>query len=196
MKTKFLALAFAALMPFAASADVSYSFFEVNYQFSGTFEVVGCCEFDTDGFGVKGSFAVNDNWYVQFDYNDIGTDPDIGSTSNYALSAGWHNEMFFARLGYESAEEPLGTSGSGYVFDLGLRSMVSDSFELNAHVGMSDLGDFGSTMNYGVGAMFLFGDNMGVTFNYDLRSVDDFAAVPALEADYDTMGLGIRFTFD
>lgn len=195
MKSKLLALAFVALAPFAAQADVSYSFFEVNYQFSGTMDVPLCCSFDTDGYGIKGSFAVNDNWYVQFDYMDIGTDPDIGSTSDYALSAGWHNELFFIRLGYESAEEPFGVSGSGYVFDAGLRGMVGENFELNAHVGMSDLGDFGSSTNMGVGAFWMFGDNMGVTFNYDLRSVSDFAATPGLDADYDTMGLGFRFTF-
>ena len=37
---------------------------------------------------------------------------------------------------------------------------------------------------------------MGVSFNYDLRTVGDFAAIPGFDIDTTGYGLGPRFTFD
>lgn len=194
MKTKILAIAFASLLPFAAFADISYSNVDINYQFSGGAEDNFGASADTDGYGLRGQFSVNDSWYVQFDYLTLGTDPNAGDVDTYALSAGWHNEMFFARLGFESADA-LGVDGSGYIFDVGLRSEVGEGFELNAHLGMSDNGDVGSSVNYGVGAVYMFNDNMGVSFNYDLRTISDFGNAAGYDVDFDTMGLGFRYNF-
>jgi hypothetical protein len=182
MKTKILALALVAAAPFAASADVSYSYIDVAYQ-TGSADPGGQ---DYDGFLLKASGAFSDNWFVEFNYGDYSFDP-AGDLSDMALMLGWKNDMFFAKLGYEDAESG-GFSDSGYVFDVGARGMVADSFELNGHVGMSDLGTFESFTNYGFGAVWYFGDNMGLSFNYDIRSGDN--------ADLDQMGVGFRFNFN
>lgn len=194
MKTKYLAIAFAALLPFAASADdVSYNYFDISYQFGGE-QDFGFATVDTDGFALIGSFAVDDNWFVKFNYASLGTDPDIGDGGGYTLAGGWHGETFFATLGWQNGEM-LGGDDSGYNIDFGARSMVSDGFELNGHVGISDLGDFGSTVNYGFGAVWMFSGDMGVSFNYDIANVSDFAAVPGFDVDTSTYGLGFRMNF-
>lgn len=182
MKTKFLALALVAAAPFAASADdVSYSYADLSYQI-GTID-----PFDTDGFRLALSFDLSDNWFAAFDYQSLGTDPDIGSVDSYALYGGWKNDMFFAKLGYASADY-AGFDDSGYALDFGARGMVSDGFELNGHVGYQDLGNLDTFTIVGVGAVWYFGDNMGVSFNYDNYS-SDFA-------DSDQYGVGFRFNFN
>ena len=191
MKTKFLALALAAFAPFAVMADVSYSFVEASYQLGGEAEDITGAE-DTDGFQLRGSFAVNDNWFVEFDYGTLSTDPSGVDINSMSLLAGWHGELVYAKFGYESLELDAGAGGSvddsGYNLDFGVRSMVSDAIELNGHVGYSDLGNFDTFTNYGFGALWTFGDNMGVTFNYDMHSGDG--------VDLSTYGFGFRLNFN
>lgn len=183
MKTKILAIAFAAIAPFAASADEpSYSYADLSYQL-GSIDPGGA---DIDGFRLGFSYGFNDNWFFKFDYSDYSIDP-TGDLSDYSIAGGWHNEMFYALLGYEQAESGP-ADDSGYMVDFGLRSMVSDGVELNGHVGYSDLGTFETFTKYGVGAVWMFGDNMGVSFNYDMWS-GDFN-------DVDSYGVGFRFNFN
>jgi hypothetical protein len=194
MKTKILAIAFASLLPFAASADVSYNYIDLNYQMSGSADF-GFGTADTDGFGVKGSYAFNDNWFFEFDYQTLSTDPDVGNADSYALEAGWHGDLFFVKVGYGSADY-FGVDDAGYTASVGVRTILGENFEVNAYVGMGDYGDVGSTTDYGVGAVWMFNDNMGVSFNYDLRSLSDFAATPGFDIDLDTMGFGFRYNFN
>jgi len=180
MKTKFLAVAFAAAIPFAASADVTYNYADVSYQI-GEVSV-----FDTDGFRLSLSHDVSDMWFVAFDYQSMGTDPDVGDVDTYDIFAGWHNDMFFAKVGYGSADYG-GADDSGYVLDFGLRTEVSDNLEINGHVSYADYGDLDTFTTIGVGAVFMFSDNMGVSFNYDDTS-NDFV-------DSNQYGVGFRFNF-
>ena len=186
MKTKILALALVALAPFAASADdISYSYFDISYQSGSADSGFGSADFD--GFMLKASGEFSDNWFVSFDYGDYGFDP-AGDLTNYVLAVGWHNDMFFAKFGYENGDAGGASSDSGFMFDVGARGMMGDNFELNGHVGYSDVGDFETFTNYGIGAVWYFGDNMGVAFNYDLRS-GDFV-------DLDQYGVGFRYNFN
>jgi len=185
MKTKFLALAMVAAAPFAASADVSYSYADFSYQ-SGSAEA-GPFSADFDGFMLKASGEFSDNWFVQFDYGSFSFDGG-GDLDDMALFLGWKNDMFFAKIGFEDADAGAGASDSGYALDFGARGMMSDGFELNGHIGYSDLGTFDTFTNYGFGAVWYFGDNMGVSFNYDMRSGDN--------VDIDHFGVGFRYNFN
>lgn len=194
MKTRILALAFALALPLAASADVSYSYLDAGYQFGGDVDI-GIGAVDTDGFALKGSYAVNDTVFVQFDYSALGTDPSGIDFTDWALSIGWHGEMAYAKFGVASEEvdvcglftPPCTIDDTGYAIDFGLRAMVTDALELNGHVGYSDLGDLDTYTNYGVGAVFMVGESMGISFNYDLRSGDGI--------DFTSYGIGARFNF-
>lgn len=182
MKTKIFAIALVALAPFAASADdASYKYFDLSYQM-GSADPGGS---DFDGFQIKASGEFSDNWFVDFSYGDYAFDP-TGDFSDMALFVGWKNDIFFAKIGFEDAEA-FAVSDSGYALDFGVRSMMSESFELNGHIGYSDLGSFDTFTNYGFGGVWFFGENMGISFNYDMRAGDT--------VDIDAMGVGFRYNF-
>lgn len=195
MKTKLAIAALALALPFAASADVSYKYLDVNYQFAGDIDVdlgpLGSGSVDTDGFGIRSSFEIDETWFATFEYTSLATDPSGLDITDWALHGGWRNDMFFAKFGYETMELDAGGGNSaddgGYNLDFGVRTMVSDSVELNGHLGYSDLGDLDTFMNYGFGAVWMFGEQMGASFNYDMRSADG--------ADFTTMGVGLRVNF-
>lgn len=192
---KILMIAALAAAP-AAFAETSYSYLDVNYQFGGEIDFGGGATIDDAGFGFELSYALNDAMFVAFEYTDLSTDPSAVDTTDYSLAIGWHGELAYAKLGYESAEisvcavlaPPCAFDDSGFMVDFGLRGNPSDEMELNAHVGYSDLGDLDTFTNFGFGAVYMFSESAGVSFNYDLRSGDGI--------DYTSYGLGIRVTFD
>lgn len=201
---KFLMIAAFIAAPAVLADGPSYQYLEASVQI-GDLDFVGFGQSDADGFAYRASFAIDDAWYAQIDFLDLGTGGDamIGSVTQNALSFGWHNDMFYARLGYEWIEGPelfIPAAGSGYLLDLGVRTMVGEGFELSAHYGMAEGGTgFGSSSYYGVGAAYLFGENMGITFNYDLRSISDYGEAfigPGVDVDADTYGLGFRWNFN
>lgn len=196
MKTKMLALLFVALAPFAVLADgASYRYIDANYQFGGEIDG-GFGAIDTDGFGLKASLAMGENMFIALDYLTLSTDPSGIELTDWAVAVGLHGETFYAKVGLENGEidvcaiflPPCTTDDSGYNIDFGMRTMVTEAFELNAHVGHSDLGDLDTFTNYGLGAVLMFSGAAGVSFNYDLRAGDGF--------DITTMGLGLRINFD
>jgi hypothetical protein len=203
---KFLMIAALVAAPAVLADGPSYSYLNAAIQ-------IGEMEFgapvsgttDADGFSYTGSFAINDNVFAQIDMLDLGTggDAQIGSATINSLSFGWHNDMFFARLGYEWQHGPevfIPAGGSGYLVDFGVRTIVGETFEVSAHYGMSEGGaSFGSSTFYGVGAVFMFSEDMGVSFNYDLRKVSDYAEAfigPGLDVDANNYGLGFRYNFN
>lgn len=209
MRTRTFAFLFATLLPSAASAEApSYSYFDVNYQANAEMDVCALfappCTIDMDGFGIKASFAINDSWYIAFDYITLGSDPSAFDVNDWALTAGWHDGMLYAEFGMENSEfdacaallPPCAFDDSGYVVELGLRTMATERLELSAHVGRSDTGDFGTSTNLGFGAVWMFSEGIGVSFNYDMRKVADFATATGFDIDIDTMGVGLRLDFD
>ena len=72
-------------MPFAAAADVSYSYFDVNYQFGGDIDAGGG-SIDNAGFGVKLSYAFSDAFFASFDYSSFSTDPSGLDTTDWAIA--------------------------------------------------------------------------------------------------------------
>lgn len=161
MKKVLVMLAFA---PALAMADLSYTYVEGNY---GNFDVDGAGDGSLLGF--KGSYGFSDMWFGDFVYQQA--DVTGLDTTDYTLSFGWHGQNVFVKFGFESLDFDV-ADDTGYTFDVGARGMVADKFELNGHVGMSDIGDLETYTNYGFGAVYTFGESWGATFNYDIRSGD------------------------
>ncbi len=194
MKTKMFVLLFAALTPLAVLADASYSYIDLNAQIGGNGDG-GFFTVDTEGFGAKGSLGLGDSLFIEVNLLSLQTDPDIGDADSSALFIGLHGESFFAKVGVESVDY-AGADDSGFTADVGLRMMPGENFELNLHYGMSDLGDVGTATNYGLGAVLMFNPTMGVSINYDMRSVADFGGIGGLDVDLTTYGVGFRLSFD
>lgn len=196
MKTKLLALLFITLAPFAAWADgAAYGYIDLNYQVGGEIDSpLG--SIDADGYGLKAALPLGDNLFIAFDYLTLGTDPSGLDLTDWAVSLGLHGDTFYAMLGLQTVEIDICTlvappcvfDDDGYKLELGMRSMVTEAFELNAHVGQSDIGDLDTFNSYGVGAVLMFSASAGVSFNYDIRSGDDF--------DITNYGVGLRINFN
>ena len=201
MQTKILALALAVAAPCAAVADdVRYKYLDIGYQIGGEVEY-GFGTSKTDGYALAAAFEVSDDWFIKFDYSSLATDPSIDDIDRHSLALGWHGELFYASLAWKGMEA-AGTDGSGYGLELGLRSMVTESLELHGYFSTNDLGDAGKQIAYGGSAVWYFNRSapdahrVGLTFNYDLANVADFAGTPGFDVDSTSYGLGLRVDFD
>ena len=185
---------FTALIAFSASASAQgfdYNFFSVGYQRMNLDD--GFIDVDGDGFGIDGSFAINDSFFIFAGYG-MGEFEEQGVTVDVdTLSAGigWHTPLtervdFVTGLSYEYVE--VGASGfgsvdeNGYGLGVGLRFQASDAIELNTGINYVDYGD-GDDTGFGVGLLY------GVSENIDIGVSADWAD------DTSAYGLNGRFYF-
>ena len=183
-----------ALIAFSASAGAlgfDYNYFSVGYQRLNLDD--GFIDVDGDGFGVDGSFAINENFFIFGSYG-MGEFEEQGITVDVdTLSAGigWHTPLtdkvdFVTGLSYEYVD--VGASGfgsvdeNGYGLGVGLRFQASEAIELNGGINYIDYGD-GDDTGFGVGLLY------GVSENVDIGVSADWAE------DSSAYGLNGRFYF-
>ncbi len=151
----FLLLMFSAA---ASAGDFDYTFFELGY---------GNVEFDDvnvdgDGFGIAGSYAVNEDFHVFAGYQAAGLDFGIDATT-LGAGFGYHTSLspavdFVASLSYEYVElDAAGIASAddnGLGLGVGMRFAASEKLELNAGISYVDLSDSGSDTGFGVGGLY------------------------------------------
>ena len=169
-------LLLAAAAP-AVADDISYNFVDLGYQRIEIDDVAGI-DVDGDGFGIAGSFEIAENWFVQASYAqadfDFGVDFD-----QTALGVGYKTGIsdrsdVFATVNYLRAEVSASGLGSadddGFGISVGVRAMLSDTFELNGSIGYVDFDDGGDSTSVSAGGLF----NLTETFALGLGiEVDD-----------------------
>lgn len=154
-----LGLAFATS---ASAKDFDYDHFQLTY---------GNVEFDDinvdgDGFGLSGSYSLNEEFHVFAGYDAAGLDFGIDATT-LGAGLGWHTTLspvvdLVASVSYQYVE--LDAPGLGSVDDnglglgLGLRYAATELLELNAGISHVDLSDGGSDTGFGVGGLYSFND--------------------------------------
>ena len=191
-----LAAASLVLGPFvAAQAEgISYTFVELGYL---TTDLDGIGK-DLDGFVLRGSFEVADDWFLYARYLDqsvsvAGVDFDA---QQYAVGGGYawsfaDNMDLYGRIGYTEVE--LDTSGGGfggvgvdddgYELGVGIRARPIDPLELEGAINYVDLSDAGDDTSFGVAARWF------ITDMFALGLEGEFAD------DADTYGIGFRLQF-
>ncbi len=187
-------LSIGALMLSSATAMAegpSYSYIQANYQEIDV-DLGGGFDVDGDGYGVAGSVAINDSWFVFVDYaaSELESIVDLDQTR---LGAGFNsaiseNTDWFATLAYVdlSLKAPgLGSaSDSGFGASVGVRSMMNPNFELYGSLGYSDLGDGGDGTAVAAGLWYTVTGNLALGLGAEVGS------------DITTYGIGIRLYFD
>jgi opacity protein-like surface antigen len=185
---------FTALIAFSASASAQgfdYNFFSVGYQRMNLDD--GFIDVDGDGFGVDGSFAINENFFIfgaygMGEFEEAGQSVDVDTLS---AGIGWHTPLtdrvdFVTGVSYEYVELSAAGFGSadesGYGLGVGLRFQASDAIELNGGINYVDYGD-GDDTGFGVGLLY------GVSENVDIGVSADWAE------DTSAYGLNGRFYF-
>jgi len=187
-------LSIGALMLSSATAMAegpSYSYIQASYQ-EVEIDVGGGFDVDGDGYGVAGSIAINDNWFVFAGYatSEFESVIDLDQTT---LGAGWNSAIsektdWFVTLAYIDlglSARGLGSfSDSGFGVSAGVRSMLNPNFELYGSLGYADLGDGGDGTTVAAGLWYTVAGNLALGLSAEVGS------------DVTTYGLGIRLYFD
>ncbi len=157
-----------------AMADISYNYVDLGVQ---RIELDGGgIDVDGDGFAVAGSFEIAEDWFLQAAYGtadfDFGVDLDqtvLGVGYKRATSS---TSDVFATVNYVRAEASASGFGSvdddGFGISVGVRAMLTDSFELNGALGYVDFDDGGDETSVNAGGLYSFTDTFALGFGIDV----------------------------
>ncbi len=184
-----------ALCPLIASRaeGLSYTYADLAYV---TTDIDGVDK-DLDGFLLRGSLEIAENWFVYGRYVDQSVSiasVDIDARQ-FAIGGGYAWSFaptmdLFGRVGYTEVEADA--SGRGFGFDadddgyelgVGIRARPVAALELEGSINYVDLSDSGDDTSFGVGALWFITDHVG------LGVQGDFAD------DAETYGVGFRWEF-
>ena len=176
----------------AADSPLSYSNAGIGYMTGDIADV------DFSGFGVYGSYALNDSFFVIGDYTSISSDDsfDFGfgvddiEATQINVGFGFHTPIsdatdFVATLSYADAEVEffdLTEDGNGYIMSAGVRAKQTQEIELQAFLNYADIED-GSETGYLLGARYFTMPTLSLGLKYG--SSDDF----------DSFSFDVRFDF-
>lgn len=179
MKYKNAVIAVSLCVAFSVNAndEISYTWFEVNYENLKT---------GTYGRGkavtLDGSFAINDKLYIAADMSRLSPDRSVIFDNSYGVSLGFHKSItdktdFYSELGYRVNEPRHFKSNGGAETTVGTRTILSEKFELITAIGyknydVSDRPDFinrfddlsDGGFNFGVTSLYKFNKNSAIHF--------------------------------
>lgn len=186
MIRKSLGLALLMLVGPAWAEGPSYNFIELGYQH---------VEFDDidlggDGFELGGSVELGEYAFLLVDYSQTSFDEGI-DYDQLAIGAGFYVGMsertdLYVGLLYVAAEASVGGGSAdedGFGATMGIRSMLTDRFELQGDVTYVDLGDGIDGTSVGVIGRYSFTPNFAGTLNVEF------------EEDTNSYGVGLRYYF-
>ncbi len=191
MYKKLLGIALIFAFTSAVADDLSYNFVELGYMKAELDDDLAGFDVDGDGFGIRGSFEINEAFFVALNYSALGFDFGV-DLDQLSAGVGYHGAMsngtdFFAVLSYLRAEVSASGFGSadedGFGATVGVRGMLTDKVELNGRIGYADLGDGADGTSFGAGALYSFTDAFALGFDIEI------------DEDVTLYGLGGRFYF-
>jgi hypothetical protein len=166
-----------ALSANAGAQGFDYDFLSVGYSrlnFDG-----GGVDVDGDGFGIAGSFEINESFFIAGNYSfgeleEQGVELDLDTLS---AGIGWHTPLsdtvdFVTTLSYEYVEaSALGfeADDNGIGLGVGLRFQASEVIEFNGGISYVDMSDGGSDTGFGLGVLY------GVSETFDVGLSGDWA---------------------
>ncbi len=168
----------------AIAGDLSYNYIEAGFQ-RIEFDDVAGVDVDGDGFGIGGSFELNDDWFIRAGYStaDLDFGIDLDQT---ILGIGYRADIspatdVFATVSYVRADVSATGFGSfdddGFGISVGVRGMLTDKVELSGSIGYIDLDEGGDGTSVSAGGLYNF--------------TDMFAAGVGIEVDEDVTTFGI-----
>ena len=196
MKSNIITLATAATFAVAFTAHADTSSPEWTYLQAGyaQLDVDGFDE-EPDGFGVEGAYLFNENVFVRGRYQEASLEErgyeytvDLGSIAlGYKTSISANSDLYGA-ISIERIGEELTYYGSdsetGYGAYVGIKSRLSDIFELYGEAGYLKISDYDiSDASFEAGTNLYFTENFGAGVSY--RKFDDIGI----------LGANIRYAF-
>lgn len=166
-----LVLLFLALSASASAKDFDYDYFSLSY---GNIEIDDS-NVDGDGFGLAGSYAINEDFHVFAGYQSAGLDFGI-DLSAFGAGIGYHTTLtpvvdLVASVSYQYIDfdaPGLGDADdNGLGLGVGLRFAASEEIELNAGISYVDFSDSGNDTSFGVGGLYSFTDAFALGLSAD-----------------------------
>ena len=191
MKRTILASIFGALSLNAFAASPSYDFVKAGYVQA---DIEDAGDFEPSGFQIQGFKSLNENVYLTGRYGQLsedvsGVDIDLDYASagvgyRYGLT---QNTDFFGEVTYEyvnidvELDSISGEDDNGYGITAGIRSMLSEQFELRGAIRYIDIED--DETAFEIGADYFFTPQFS------------FGATYVIADDVDLLGVSARYTF-
>lgn len=156
-----------------------------------------------DGYAVAGSLSLSDSIFVLANFDSVGDESDFGDVDLDSLNAGigfnhgiTESTDVFATVTYEKLElvgsvDDLGSESfdeSGYGAGVGIRSMITEFFELSVKADYLDIDDENG-IRYDASAFFHLTSNLSLGVGYKLYDLDE------IDQDIDTVAATIRYSF-
>lgn len=156
-----------------------------------------------DGYAVAGSLSLSDSIFVLANFDSVGDESDFGDVDLDSLNAGigfnhgiTESTDVFATVTYEKLElvgsvDALGSESfdeSGYGAGVGIRSMITDFFELSVKADYLDIDDENG-IRYDASAFFHLTNNLSLGVGYKLYDLDE------IDQDVDTVAATVRYSF-
>ncbi|WP_281715807.1 outer membrane beta-barrel protein [Alteromonas sp. CyTr2] len=191
MKRTILASIFGALSLNTFAASPSYDFVKAGYVQA---DIEDAGDFEPSGFQIQGFKSLNENVYLTGRYGQLGEDVSgVDIDLDYA-SAGFgyrygltQNTDFFGEVTYEyvnidvELDSISGEDDNGYGITAGIRSMLSEQFELRGAIRYIDIED--DETAFEIGADYFFTPQFS------------FGATYVIADDVDLLGVSARYTF-
>ena len=191
MKRTILASIFGALSLNAFAASPSYDFVKAGYVQA---DIEDAGDFEPSGFQIQGFKSLNENVYLTGRYGQLsedvsGVDIDLDYASagvgyRYGLT---QNTDFFGEVTYEyvnidvELDSISGEDDNGYGITAGIRSMLSEQFELRGAIRYIDIED--DETAFEIGADYFFTPQFS------------FGATYVIADDVDLLGVSARYSF-
>ncbi len=183
------------LLPFAAQASYSYSWFEVGYIGDAELETTTGRE-NGDGVDVRVNFLAGDNLYITGYIDEIESNDTRQDMDSFGIGFGWHNDFeanvgLFATLTYEDVETPL-KNDDGLGVAAGIRYNVQEDFEAYGGIKYAKYADSdGRFIN--IGGVWSFSQNYALVAEY---TTGDYTFDDILdEFDREQVRLALRVQF-
>lgn len=166
-----LVLLFLALSASASAKEFDYNYLSLGY---GILEIDDT-SVDGDGFGLGGSYAINEDFHVFAGYESIGLDGGADATG-LGAGLGYHTTLspvvdLVASVSYQYVDVDVpgfgGGDDNGFGLGVGLRFAASEEIELNAGISYVDLSDSGDDTSFGVGGLYSFTDAFALGLGAD-----------------------------
>lgn len=191
MKRTILASIFGALSLNTFAASPSYDFVKAGYVQA---DIEDAGDFEPSGFQIQGFKSLNENVYLTGRYGQLGEDVSGVDIDLDYVSAGvgyryglTQNTDFFGEVTYEyvnldvELDSISGEDDNGYGITAGIRSMLSEQFELRGAIRYIDIED--DETAFEIGADYFFTPQFS------------FGATYVIADDVDLLGVSARYTF-
>ena len=166
-------LALAAAVPFAASAadGLSYTWVEGGYVATNTDSG------DADGWGLKGSAALNPNFHLFGEFANQDVEGANADFDQWRVGIGYNHQVsqhadLITRVAYDKFDAGNGLDADGYSVEAGVRGAMTPMLEGFAVAGYEDGDEFDGDFYGRLGAQLKLNRNWGVAADVKLADGD------------------------